>query len=109
MSFERMLQVKGFAGLFVGRPILGLVLNLLIIIAGLAALNNIDVREMPDVDQPVLSVSTTYEGAVPATVDSEITQPLEDALSGLEGLSFIESKSSAGLVGSRLICLTAQM
>lgn len=96
MSVERMLQVKGVAGLFVGRPILGLVLNLLIIIAGLAALNNIDVREMPDVDQPVLSVSTSYEGAVPATVDSEITQPLEDALSGLEGLSFIESNSSAG-------------
>ncbi|MEP3440986.1 MAG: efflux RND transporter permease subunit [Sulfitobacter sp.] len=96
MSVERMLQLKGVAGLFVGRPILGLVLNLLIIIAGLAALNNIDVREMPDVDQPVLSVSTSYEGAVPATVDSEITQPLEDALSGLEGLSFIESNSSAG-------------
>ncbi|MEP1765777.1 MAG: efflux RND transporter permease subunit [Sulfitobacter sp.] len=96
MSVERMLQVKGFAGLFVGRPILGLVLNLLIIIAGLAALNNIDVREMPDVDRPVLSVSTSYGGAVPATVDSEITQPLEDALSGLEGLSFIESKSSSG-------------
>ncbi|MEP3637104.1 MAG: efflux RND transporter permease subunit [Paracoccaceae bacterium] len=96
MSVERTLQVTGLAGLFVARPILGLVLNLLIIIAGLAALNNIDVREMPDVDRPVLSVSTTYEGAVPATVDSEITQPLEDALSGLEGLSFIESTSSSG-------------
>jgi multidrug efflux pump subunit AcrB len=68
----------------------------LIIIAGLAALSSIDVREMPDVDSPVLSVSTSYDGAVPATVDREITQPLEDALSGLEGLSFMESTSSSG-------------
>ncbi|MEO9684721.1 efflux RND transporter permease subunit, partial [Tateyamaria sp.] len=96
MSVERTLQKTGLAGLFVGRPILGLVLNLLIIIAGLAALGSIDVREMPDVDRPVLSVSTSYEGAVPATVDSEITQPLEDALSGLEGLAFMESTSSSG-------------
>jgi len=96
MSVERISQATGVASLFVARPILALVLNLLIIIAGLAALGSIDVREMPDVDQPVLSVKTNYEGAVPATVDSEITQPLEDALSGLEGLSFIESTSSSG-------------
>ncbi|MEP0047162.1 MAG: efflux RND transporter permease subunit, partial [Roseobacter sp.] len=96
MSVEHTLQKTGLAGLFVARPILGIVLNLLIIIAGLAALSSIDVREMPDVDRPVLSVNTSYEGAVPATVDSEITQPLEDALSGLEGLSFMESTSSAG-------------
>ncbi|MEP4194157.1 MAG: efflux RND transporter permease subunit [Aliishimia sp.] len=96
MSVESRLQKTGFASLFVARPILGLVLNLLIIIAGLAALSSIDVREMPDVDRPVLSVSTNYEGAVPATVDGEITQSLEDALSGLEGLSFMESTSSFG-------------
>lgn len=96
MSVERKLQATGLASLFVGRPILGLVLNLLIIIAGLAAFSSIDVREMPDVDSPVLSISTSYDGAVPATVDSQITQPLEDALSGLEGLSFIESTSSSG-------------
>ncbi|MEP2781155.1 MAG: efflux RND transporter permease subunit [Pseudoruegeria sp.] len=96
MSVERRLHKTGLASLFVARPILGLVLNLLIVIAGLAALSSVDVREMPDVDRPVLSVSTTYEGAVPATVDSEVTQVLEDALSGLDGLSFMESKSSAG-------------
>ncbi len=86
----------GMAGLFVGRPIFALVINLLILIAGLAALVAVDVREMPDVDQPVLSVRTYYEGAVPATVDSEVTQVLEDALSALDGLSYIESRSSTG-------------
>ncbi|MGP6089824.1 efflux RND transporter permease subunit [Antarctobacter jejuensis] len=96
MSLEKTLHRVGFADTFVARPILGLVLNLLIIIAGLAALTSVDVREMPDVDQPVLSIRTTYEGAVPATVDTEITQVLEDALSALEGLVYMESESSAG-------------
>ncbi|MCX7565245.1 efflux RND transporter permease subunit [Sulfitobacter sp. F26169L] len=88
--------VTGMADLFVARPIFGFVINLLILIAGLAALTSIDVREMPDVDQPVLSIRTQYEGATPATVDQEITQVLEDALSALEGLSYIESSSSTG-------------
>lgn len=88
---------KGIADLFVARPILGVVLNLLILIAGLAALSNVDVREMPDVDRPVLSVRTELEGAVPSTVDTEITQVLEDALSTLDGVSYMESSSEAGV------------
>ena len=52
---------SGFADLFVARPIFGFVVNLLILIAGLAALLAVDVREMPDVDQPVLSIRTQYE------------------------------------------------
>ncbi len=86
----------GLADLFVARPIFGIVINLLILIAGLAALGSVDVREMPDVEQPVLSVRTSYEGAVPSTVDQEVTQVLEDALSALEGLSYMESTSSTG-------------
>ncbi|GIT86018.1 efflux RND transporter permease subunit [Roseobacter sp. OBYS 0001] len=86
----------GFADLFVARPVFGLVINLLILITGLAAIAAVDVREMPDVDQPVLSVRTDYEGAVPATVEQGITRPLEDALSALEGLSYIESSSETG-------------
>ncbi len=87
---------SGIANLFVARPLFGIVINLLILIAGLAALVSVDVREMPDVDQPVLSIRTTYEGAVPATVDEQVTQVLEDALSALGGLSYIESTSSTG-------------
>lgn len=87
---------SGLADLFVARPIFGFVVNLLVLIAGLAALISVDVREMPDVDQPVLSIRTQYEGATPATVDQEITQVLEDALSALEGMSYIESSSSTG-------------
>ena len=96
MSFEKRAHKAGFADIFVARPIFGIVLNLLIIIAGLAAFTSVDIREMPDVDRPVLSVRTTYEGAVPSTVDTEVTQVLEDALSALEGMSYIESTSSTG-------------
>lgn len=86
---------SGFTDLFIARPILGIVLNLLILIAGLAALVAVDVREMPDVDSPVLSVRSSYEGAVAGTVDRDVTQVLEDALSALEGLAYMESTSSA--------------
>ena len=96
MSLEKKAHKSGFADVFVARPIFGIVLNLLIIIAGLAAFSSVDIREMPDVDQPVLSVRTTYEGAVASTVDTEVTQVLEDALSALEGMSYIESTSSTG-------------
>jgi hydrophobe/amphiphile efflux-1 (HAE1) family protein len=96
MSFEKRAHKAGFADIFVARPIFGIVLNLLIIIAGLAAFTSVDIREMPDVDRPVLSVRTTYEGAVASTVDTEVTQVLEDALSALEGMSYIESTSSTG-------------
>ena len=86
----------GFAELFISRPILALVINLLIAVAGLAAFFAVDVRELPNVDQPVLSIRTTYEGAAPETVDTEITTPLESALSALEGLQSISSTSSYG-------------
>lgn len=95
MSIESSLQKSGLANLFVSRPILGIVLNLLVVIAGVAALRAVDVREMPDVDQPVISIQTTYEGAVPATVDQEVTRVLEEALTAVDGLAYIESTSSS--------------
>ena len=63
----RSIERSGLASLFVSRPVLGIVVNLLILVAGLAALSSVDVREMPDVEQPVISVTTEYEGAVPET------------------------------------------
>ncbi len=96
-NFQHHQGQRGIARLFVARPILGIVLNLLIVIAGVAALTAVDVREMPDVDQPVLSVRTDYDGAAPAIVDQEVTQVLEDALRSLDGLSDISATSSAGL------------
>ncbi|WP_421725209.1 efflux RND transporter permease subunit [Bauldia sp.] len=86
----------GSAGVFVGRPILALVINLLVIIAGLAALRGVEVRELPNVSQPVVSVRASYPGASPSTVDAEVTSVLEDALARLEGLDSISATSSYG-------------
>ncbi|MFD0982466.1 efflux RND transporter permease subunit [Tropicimonas aquimaris] len=88
---------SGFADLFVSRPILAIVLNLLIAIAGLAALTSVEIREMPDVDQPVVSVRINWDGAAPETVDSEVTSVVEDALAQLDGLKSISSYSSYGI------------
>ena len=90
-------QSAGFSSLFVKRPVLAVVLNLLIIIAGATAYLGVDIREMPNVDQPVLSVRTTYDNAAPETVDTEVTAVLEDSLSALEGVQAISSSSSFGV------------
>jgi HAE1 family hydrophobic/amphiphilic exporter-1 len=56
---------SGFTALFVRRPVLAIVVNLLIMVAGLAALTGIEIRELPEVDSPVVTISTDYEGASP--------------------------------------------
>ncbi|MEM7090397.1 MAG: efflux RND transporter permease subunit [Pseudomonadota bacterium] len=86
----------GFISVFVGRPVLAIVINLLVIIAGLSALYAVEIRELPNVSQPVLSVRATYPGASANTVDAEVTSVLEDALARLEGLENISSTSSYG-------------
>ena len=86
----------GVTGVFVERPILALVLSLLIIIAGLAAFNAVEIRELPDVEQPTISVSVDYPGAAPRTVDAEVTTVLEDSLAQLEGVKGISSTSTYG-------------
>ena len=87
---------RGVADLFVSRPILACVINVLIAIAGLAALTGVEVREMPDVDQPVLSVRVDWDGAAPETMDTEVTKVIEDSMAELAGMKSISSTSSYG-------------
>lgn len=86
----------GLAATFVGRPVLALVVNLLVIIAGLTALNGVEVRELPNVSRPVISARATFPGASANTIDAEVTSVLEDALARLEGLENISASSSYG-------------
>jgi hydrophobic/amphiphilic exporter-1 (mainly G- bacteria), HAE1 family len=86
----------GWVGIFVRRPIFAAVLNLLIIIAGIAALQGIEVRELPDVDRPVVSVRASYPGATPESMDAQITAIIESAVSRVEGVTSISSRSSYG-------------
>ncbi|ASP19917.1 efflux pump membrane transporter BepG [Antarctobacter heliothermus] len=71
---------SGIADTFVARPVLAIVLNLVIAFAGFAAPNGVEVREMPNVDQPVLSVTVTWDGTALETVDAEVTAVIEDVL-----------------------------
>ena len=85
-----------FTALFVRRPILAAVINTLLVVAGLAALVGVEVRELPDVDRPVISVRTTYDGASPQTIDQEVTQTIEGAVARVSGVKSISSASQFG-------------
>jgi len=83
--------------LSIRRPVLATVMNLLIIVAGVASWLGLSVRELPDVDNPLVSVSTVYAGASPETVEATLTQPLEEVLNGIEAIRSIESTSGFGM------------
>ncbi|MEQ8177136.1 MAG: efflux RND transporter permease subunit, partial [Amphiplicatus sp.] len=86
-------QANGFVAVFIRRPILASVFSLLIIIAGLAAMFGVEVRELPDVDQPVVTVRTAYPGATPESIDSEVTAIIENAIAQIDGIKSISSSS----------------
>ncbi|UNE54363.1 efflux RND transporter permease subunit [Bartonella machadoae] len=86
----------GFIALFIRRPVFTFVLNAMIMIAGFSAWLNVDVRELPDVDIPVLTIMTIFSGASAETIDREVTKNIEDAVSRVSGVKTISSSSSFG-------------
>ncbi|RBO52212.1 AcrB/AcrD/AcrF family protein [Rhodovulum sp. BSW8] len=87
---------SGGTSLFVRRPILALVVSALIVLAGLAALFGVEIRELPNVDRPVVTVTTEFTGAAPETIDQEITSRIEGAVGRVSGIRSIESNSRFG-------------
>src|SRR6476659_98293 len=75
------------------RPVFAPVLSLIILLIGLIAYTRLSVREYPRIDEPVVSVNTTYRGASAEVVESQVTKPLEDSLSGIEGVELMTSQS----------------
>ncbi|MFN3716053.1 MAG: efflux RND transporter permease subunit [Thiobacillus sp.] len=75
------------------RPVFATVMSLMIILIGLVAFDRLPVREYPNIDAPVVSVRTVYPGASAEVMESQVTKPLEDALSGIEGIRTIKSVS----------------
>ncbi len=82
--------------LSIRRPVLATVMSLLLITLGIIAFTRLTLRELPKIDPPVVSVSVTYPGASAAVVESRVTQILEDAVSGIEGVETLESRSANG-------------
>ncbi|TCI05503.1 efflux RND transporter permease subunit [Corallincola luteus] len=81
------------------RPVSAIVLSLLFMLFGAVSFNLLAVREMPDIDSPVISIGTAYRGSASSIVESQITNPIEDELSGIDGVDYIWSSSWDGWSG----------
>ncbi|TFF23094.1 efflux RND transporter permease subunit [Jiella endophytica] len=93
---QRIDGLTAFTSLFIRRPVLTVVLNLLIVVAGLAALNAVEIRELPNVDRPVITVSVDFDGASPETIDRQVTSQIESAVARVTGIESMSSKSEFG-------------
>src|SRR5256714_922927 len=86
-----------FTDLFVKRPVLAIVVNLVILIAGLQAIRSLSVRQYPRSDIAVITVTTAYVGANADLVRGFITTPVERAIASADGIDYLESSSSQGV------------
>jgi multidrug efflux pump len=75
------------------RPVFATVISLLLVVVGLASFFSLPVREYPAIDPPVISITTVYRGASAAVVDNQITEIIEAAVAGIEGIRIITSQS----------------
>src|SRR5215471_4444895 len=86
-----------FTDLFIKRPVLSIVVNLVILIAGIRAIRSLSVREYPRSDIAVVTVSTVYVGANADLVRGFITTPLERVIASADGIDYVESSSAQGV------------
>ncbi len=89
--------MKSFTDIFIRRPVLATVINLLIIVAGLQAIRSLNVRQFPKSDMSVVTVATAYVGADAELVRGFVTVPLERAIAEADGIDYMESSSTQGL------------
>ena len=82
--------------LSIRRPVFATVISLLLVAFGVLSFQRLPLRELPDIDPPIVTIDTRYPGASASVIESQVTQILEDQLSGLEGIRSIESQSRPG-------------
>ncbi|MDP4270964.1 MAG: efflux RND transporter permease subunit [Bacteroidota bacterium] len=78
------------------RPIGSIVMSLIIILLGIVGYNFLGVRQYPNIDPPIITVQTSYTGANAEIIESQITEPIEKAINGIEGVKSVTSSSSVG-------------
>ncbi|MCI0346717.1 MAG: efflux RND transporter permease subunit, partial [Chloroflexi bacterium] len=81
--------------LCIKRPVFATVLSLIVALVGLISYDRLSLREYPAIDEPIVTVRTTYRGASAEIVESQITRPLEESISGIEGIEVMTSISRA--------------
>ena len=79
--------------LCIKRPVFATVLSLVVMLIGIVSYGRLPVREYPKIDEPVVTVDTTYRGASAEIIESQVTKPLEDSLAGIEGVDVLSSIS----------------
>ena len=88
---------KSFTDLFIRKPVIALVVNLVILVVGVVAYFKLNTRQYPRSDSAVVNVTTVYFGASADTVRGFITTQLERSIASADGIDYIESSSAAGL------------
>jgi len=86
-----------FTDIFIRRPVLAIVVNLIILIGGIQSIRTLSVRQFPRTDVAVVTVSTAYVGANADLVRGFITSPLERVIASADGIDFLESSSAQGV------------
>jgi len=87
--------VSTLAETCIKRPVFATVMNIMLVLIGIVCFDRLPVREYPNIDTPVVTVETKYVGASAEIMETQVTKPLEDELSGIEGVDFIRSVNRA--------------
>src|SRR5690606_36726819 len=90
-------QTMKFTDIFINKPVLAMVVSLFILIFGLRAFTELNVRQYPELRNAVVNVSTVYYGADADLIQGFITTPLEREIASAEGIDYLSSTSSAGV------------
>lgn len=88
---------RSFTDIFIKKPVLAIVLNLIILAVGWRAIGNLPVRQYPRIESSSIVITTAYIGASAETVRGFITTPIERVVSAIDGIDYIESNSTAGI------------
>src|SRR5438067_1524451 len=81
----------------VKRPVLATMMNLALVLFGIIGLSRLPVRELPDIDPPIVSVTTVYPGANARVVETEVSERLEEVINNIEGIKTLRSESREGV------------
>ncbi len=88
--------MASLSNISIDRPVLAIVMSIVIIIFGIIGFNFLGVREYPSVDPPIITVSTSYTGASADVIETQITEPLEESINGIDGIKTLTSISADG-------------
>lgn len=96
-----------FSRYFIDRPIFAYVISIFIILAGLAAMRSLSIAQYPEMSPPVVQVTATYPGASAEVLEQTVATPLENAITGVEGMMYMSSTSTSA--GATTITVTFEI